>query len=110
MSLKREIFNIKECLAEVNTGLVKIKLLQHLLEGKLSDSHQQLVTKGRRSNQSSDDIPTGATLRCISYKALGFDVRYELGYPLPSEMTVRRRLRQFTVSPGFIDIPSLYLN
>lgn len=102
-TLKREILDLNERLAEMNKDLVKIKNLKHLLEGKFSESQQQLVTKGRCSNWSSDDVAKAATLRCISYKALGF-VRDVLRYPLPSEMTIRRRLKQFTVPPGFVDI------
>lgn len=55
-SLNREIFDLKERLAEVNTELVKIKNAQHFLEGKFSKVSGNLSLK--------DDVLTGHPIDC----------------------------------------------
>ena len=48
-------------------------------------------------------LAEAVTLRSFLYKALEY-VRNVLKCSLPSETTIKRRLRQLSVSPGFIDL------
>lgn len=101
--LRQKNTNLQDRLSRCNDELLKTKHSLKVVEGSFSDCQQQVVMKGRCTNWSSEDIAKAATLRCISYKALSF-VRDVLKYPLPSEVTIKRRLRQFSVPPGFIDL------
>lgn len=101
--LKKQITDLQERLSAAHGELLKIKRIEKVVEGTFSQCQQQAVIKVRCSNWSPNDIAKAATLRCISHKALGF-ARDVLKYPLPSEMTIKRRLRQFSVPPGFIDL------
>lgn len=101
--LREQNLQLQDRLSQTNAELLRLKQLRNVVRGTFSESQQQFLMKGRCTNWSSEDIAKAATLRCLSYKALGF-LRDVLKYPLPSEVTIKRRLRQFSVPPGFIDL------
>ncbi|XP_039300398.1 uncharacterized protein LOC120355776 [Nilaparvata lugens] len=81
-----------------------------ILENKLknyerifSNCQQQMISKGKCTNWSSDDVAKAVTIRCISKKGLDY-IREILKYPLPSEKTIYRRLSQFSTPPGFLEV------
>lgn len=82
----------------VDNELMQLKNMYQSIRGTFSESQQRLVTKG--SDWSSEDIEKAATQRCILNKALTY-VRDKLKFPLPSENTIKRRLQQISVPPGF---------
>ena len=98
--LKLQIRNLQEELDVANNKLAQYK---ESVGRIFSENQQQVLLKGRCVNWSSEDIAKSVTLRCISKKALVF-VKDILKLPLPSEVTIKRRLRQFSVSPGFISL------
>lgn len=101
--LSQEIIVLTEKLNLAYIEISKLKEIKTVFDSTFSQSQKQVLLKRKCSNWSPDDIARAVTLRCLSYKSLGF-IRDVLKYPLPSEVTIKRRLRQFTVSPGFIDI------
>lgn len=109
-SLQNEIFNLKhensrllnkcKCLSNENTVL-KCDLSKY--KQIFSPCQMKRIEKGVCSSWSSDDISKAVTLRSISAKAFKF-IRQTLKYPLPSGTTIKRRLSQIEVSPGFVEI------
>lgn len=101
--LKRQIKDLQDQLSVANAEIIKLKGNVRVFEGTFSKCQQQALLKGRCSSWSSEDIAKAVTLRSISYKALCF-IRDVNNYPLPSEVTIKRRLRQFSISPGLIEL------
>lgn len=101
--LIHEIICLKEKLNVSNLEIIQLKHISNVFENQFSDSQKQVLLKRKCSSWSPDDIAQAVTLRCISYKALCY-IRDVIKYPLPSDATIKRRLRQFSVSPGFIDL------
>lgn len=101
--LKQHVKQLQEQLILANEEISRLKHYSSVFEGHFSENQQRALLQGRCAKWFGDDLAKAVTLRCISYKALEF-VRNVLKFPIPSDSTIKRRLRQFSVLPGFIEL------
>lgn len=109
-SLKHKNITLEKQMQRVSEELAVEKNKNLILQNKLlkfqqlfSDNQLQVIDKGSCPSWSSEDISKAVTLRCISKKCFDY-VRKYLRYPLPSERTIKRRLSNIHISPGFINL------
>lgn len=101
LCLKKENANLEKNMSSLIEKEVNIQV-ENIIGSYFSETQiKKIINKKRVSEWSSDDIANAFTLRSLSPKCYKY-LRLEKGFPLPSESTLKERVKNFYCEPGIL--------